>query len=29
MGKGGTAPKKIKDEGESLLLSLKSMYASG
>jgi hypothetical protein len=29
MGKRGTMPKKIKDEGESLLLSFKIIYASG
>jgi hypothetical protein len=29
MEKGGTTPKKIKDEGQSLLLSFKSMYTSG
>jgi hypothetical protein len=29
MGKGGTMPKKMKEEGESLLLSFKSMYGSG
>jgi hypothetical protein len=29
MGKGGALPKKMKDEGEPLLLPFKSMYASG